>query len=127
MSETNETILRKPKTAAPMVLGVLGFMLSLPSTLCASMCAGLVSAATEGELAAGWYVPAVLLGGPLVNMIASFFCKQPASRAVGIVIILISLVFMLVSLVTGALLNIASAILFFVGGSLCIANASRPE
>lgn len=125
MSETNETILRKPKTAAPMVLGVLGFMLSLPSTLCASIFAGFLSVTTEGALDAT-YVPVVLFGGPLVNMIASFFCKLPVSRAVGIVIILISLVFMLVSLITGALLNIASAILFFVGGSLCIANASRP-
>lgn len=123
MSE--EVIVRKPKTGAPIVLGIIAFVLSLPSTLCASMCAGLLSAATNGEVNAGWF-PAVLFGGPLVCMVASFFCKKPSSKGVGILVILISLVFMIVSVIAGAWLNIVSSILFFIGGALCIANASRP-
>ena len=123
---TTEIVIRKPKTAAPMVLGVIAFVLSLPSTVCASICSGVLSAASNGEVDTT-FGPAILFGGPLVNMIASFFCKKQCSKGLGVLIILISLLFMVVSVLLGALMNIVSAVLFFVGGSLCIANASRPE
>lgn len=123
---SGETIMRKPKTGVPMVLGVIAFVLSLPSSLCASMCAGVISAASDGAVSVGWF-PAVVFGGPLVCMIASFFCKKPSSKGIGIFIILVALFFMVVSVLIGAFLNIVSAILFFIGGALCIANASRPE
>lgn len=125
-NKSTEVVIRKPKTAAPMVLGVIAFVLSLPSTLCASICSGVISAATNGEVDTS-FGPAIMFGGPLVNMIASFFCKNKSSKGIGILIILISLLFMVISVLCGVLMNIASAIMFFIAGSFCIANASRPD
>ena len=109
-----------------MVLGVIAFVLSLPGVLCASMCAGVLSGMTNGQVNQAWYLVAVLIGVPLINMIACFRCKSKSSRGAGILIILTSVVFMIVGVISGVFIDFIPAVLFFIAGALCISNTSRP-
>ena len=88
MSETNPQIvvIRKPKTGAPMVLGTIAFVLSIPGILCATVCSAVVTAATEGRSSTSWLVWFLVIAA-LVNLTSCFKCKGPNSKSAGKLII----------------------------------------
>lgn len=119
-------IMRKPKTGAPMVLGTIAFVLSLPGILCATACSAVVSTVSEGRGSLSWLVW-ILTIVAIVNLVACFRCKSPKSKSAGVLIILTSVPFMILSIIIGVVFNIVPSILFFIAGALCVSNASRPE
>ena len=121
MNETSkqQVIMVKPKTAAPMILGVIAFVLSIPGVLCTAVCA---TVATD---ASGSATPFLFLLPPVVGFILSFFCKTKISTLTGIMVLLVGLYETVTSLPAN-LLGIVAGILFIVAGALSISNTKRP-
>lgn len=118
-------VMVKPKTGAPMVLGTIAFILSLPGILCASICSAAVSGVSEGRSNLNGLVW-VLVIVAIVNLIASFRCKSAKSKGAGILIICLSIPFMILGVLLGGPFNFVPAVLYFIAGAYCISNASRP-
>ena len=80
MSEENKqqiVVMVKPKTGAPMVLGTIAFILSLPGILCATACSAICSGLEQSGMKSdvsgfAWLVVCVLMAVALVNFIACF-------------------------------------------------------
>lgn len=125
-------VMVKPKTGAPMVLGTIAFILSLPGILCASacsaICSGLEKSGAKSDVSGfAWFVVWVLIIVALVNLVACFRCKGEKSRQAGILIICTTVPFMILSVLIGIVFDLVPAILFFIAGAYCISNASRPS
>lgn len=118
-------VMVKPKTGAPMVLGTIAFILSLPGILCATICSAAVSGVSEGRSSLSGLVW-VLVVVAIVNLIASFKCKGRNSKGAGILIICLSVPFMILGVLLGGPFNFVPSVLYFISGAYCISNASRP-
>ena len=118
-------VMVKPKTGAPMVLGTVGLIFSIPGILCATVCSAVVATASEGRSSTALGVW-ILVAVAVVNFIASFMCKGPRAKGAGILIICLSVPFLILSVILGGPFNLVPSILFFISGSYCISNASRP-
>ena len=124
-------VMVKPKTGAPMVLGTIAFILSLPGILCASacsaICSGLEKSGANSDVSGfAWFVVWVLIIVALVNLVACFSCKGKKSRQAGIIIICTTVPFMILSVLIGIVFDLVPSVLFFIAGAYCISNASRP-
>ncbi len=124
MSEQQSIVVQKPKTAAPIVLSLIGFILSIPGMFCAGMCAALTADASKGEHGMG--IVYALIVPVIANFILSFFCKGKSSKTTGTIMILLSIVLLIPEVILFSILGIAAAILFLVAGALSISNARRP-
>ncbi len=124
MSEQQVIVVQKSKTATPIVLSLIGFILSIPGMFCAGMCAALVADASKGEHGMGIVYASIV---PVIaNFILSFFCKSKLSKMTGAIMILLSVVLLIPEVIMCSILGIAAAILFLVAGALSISNAKRP-
>lgn len=124
MSEQQVIVIQKPKTAAPIILSLIGFILSIPGMLCAGLCAAIAADASKGEHGMGLVYAAIV---PVIaNFILSFFCKSKSSAVTGGIMILLSILMLIPEVILFSILGIAAAILFLVAGALSIANAKRP-
>ena len=121
MSEQQQVVLVKTKSSAPMLLGVIAFILSIPGTLCNLICAGVVADASGGNTA-----PFLILVPVFANFILCFFCKAKFSAVTGGIMVLLSILASIVNVITFSLLSLIASILFLVAGALSIANAKRP-
>lgn len=124
MSEQQVIVIQKSKTAAPIVLSLIGFILSIPGMICAGMCAAIVADASKGQHGMGLVYATIL---PVIaNFILSFFCKSKSSKTTGLIMILLSIVLLVPEVILFSILGIAAAILFLVAGAISISNATRP-
>ena len=131
-SKPQVVVMRAPKTGAPMVLGTIAFILSLPGMLCATACSAVCSGFEKGGAQTNvsgffWFVAWTLIIVAFANFIACFRCKGPKSRSAGIFIIWTTVPFMILSVLIGIVFDLVPSVLFFIAGSYCISNASRPE
>ena len=120
MSE-QQVVLVKTKTATPMLLGVIAFILAIPGTICNFICAGVVADANGGNTA-----PFLILVPVFANFILCFFCKTKISAITGSIMLLLSILASIVNVITLSILSLIASILFLVAGALSIANAKRP-
>lgn len=125
MSEEKVIVVAKQKTAAPIILGIIAFILAIPGMLCSTFCAALVSEASHGEHGSG--IVWLMVVPTLVNFVLCFFCKSGKSKTTGLVMVLLSVLMLLIAVLLISLFGIAVAILFMVAGGLSISNAKRPN
>ena len=124
MSEQQVIVIKAPKTAAPIVLSLIGVILSIPGMICASMCAAIVADVSKGKHGMGLVYATVF---PVIaNFILSFFCKSKSSKVTGLIMVLLSIALLVPEVILFSILGIAAGILFLVAGAISIANANRP-
>lgn len=122
MSEQQVVVIKKTKTAAPILLGIIAFILSIPGTLCNLICAGIAADASGGSMK-----PFLILVPVFANFIFSFFCKAKCSSVTGLLMIMLSVMSGIVNVIMFSILSLIASILFLVAGALSIANAKRPN
>jgi predicted membrane protein len=111
------------KSNAPIILGVIGFILYIPGMFCLGACSAVVNAATEGA-SGNLGMPIVIAW--LLCFVLSFFGKAKCSKATGIVMILASILLVLFALITlNLLFGLSSAICYLIAGIMSCLNASR--
>ena len=126
MSEENNQnviIVQQRKTAAPIILAIIAFVLWLPSLLCNAVCAAVVSEANKGS-GGGWVMlPSIM---SFACFVLCFMCKSKNSAKTGGVIIALGVLIMIFNVILFNLLALISAILYIVAGAYSISNAKRP-
>jgi len=122
MSEQQVITIQKTKTAVPMLLGAIAFILSIPGTICNLICAGVAAEASGGSM-----MPFLILVPVFANFILSFFCKAKCSKVTGQLMIILSVLSSIVNVITLSILSLIASILFLVAGALSVANAKRPN
>lgn len=142
MSNTNENkpttvVVQSGKSGAPLICGIIGFVLGIPAILCATVCAAICAGATAsasqasgGSGAEGLSFVLPLLGFIatwIVGFVLSFFAKGPKSKKTGAITIVAGVAMMVFAIVFGGFLGIASGILYVISGGIAISNASKPN
>lgn len=126
MSEENNEkviVIQQRKTSAPIIMGIIAFVLWLPSLLCNAVCATMVSEANKGS-GGGWVMlPSIM---SVACFVLCFFCKSKRSAKTGGIMIALAVLVMIFNVVLFNLLGLASAILYIVAGAYSISNAKRP-
>ena len=105
---------------APIVLGVVGGGLGLPASLCSGMCAAVAEGMTEAE--ASGMIEFYLYGTAIISIaliiLACFSKKAPV--AVGILMLVATLLGGILFVVTVNILGIIAMILTLIGAVLCL-------
>lgn len=157
MNEKNvqKIISVKTKSSTPVITGAIGFMLGVPSVLCATICAGACAAAAaasdavvaaaadpslanDTDVAAASTAAAATAGAlslPLLAFIVSwilgfilcFFGKSNHSKLTGLLTILCGVAMGIPMAITFNIFGLSAAILYVISGGSAIANASKPE
>ena len=105
-------------SVAPTVLGVVSGVLGLPSAYCSGMCAGLVDAVAESSGLMEFYMYGTIALSLYILVISCFSRKAPI--AVGVLMLIASLIALILYVVTANLLGIIAVILSVIGGILSI-------
>lgn len=106
---------------APIILGVLGGAIGLPSALCSSMCSSAVGAMESAESASelgSFYLGGILIGSIIAIVFSCFSRKSP--KLAGVMLILATLIIGILSTATFNMLGIIAAILTLIGGILAL-------
>ncbi len=119
---------QKPISNAPMILGIIGGVIGLPSAVCSGACAAGISSVADNTTAeqasqAGDAFMWISLIAALLGLVAAFLYKKKPGMW-GAIMLLAGLV----SLVGLASLNMAAlipAILFIVGGAMALSQRGR--
>lgn len=125
MSEENKQVIvvQLRKTAAPIIMAIIAFVLWIPSLLCSSFCAAVVSDMNKGS-GGGWVMlPSIIA---FACFVLCFFCKTRFSAKTGVIIILLAILIMIYNVLLLNLLALISSILYVIAGAYSIANAKRP-
>jgi len=126
MSEENSEkviVIQQRKTSSPIIMGIIAFVLWLPSLLCNAVCAAVVSEANKGS-GGGWVMlPSIM---SVTCFILCFFCKSTRSAKTGGIMITLAVLMMILNVILFNLLALISAILYIVAGAYSISNAKRP-
>ena len=126
MSEENNQnviIVQQRKTAAPIILAIIAFVLWIPSLLCNAVCAAVVSDANNGSGGVWVMLPSIM---SITCFALCFGCKSKNSAKTGGIIIALAVLIMIFNVVLFNLLALISAILYIVAGAYSISNAKRP-
>ncbi|SHJ99381.1 zinc-ribbon domain-containing protein [Hespellia stercorisuis] len=105
---------------APIILGITGGALGLPSALCSSMCSGMVGAMDSAESAnelGSFYLVGMLIGSVIAIVFACYSRKAP--KTAGIMLIVATIMIGGLSVFSFNLLGIISAILTLIAGIIC--------
>lgn len=116
-SEVNKKM--RGTSNAPMVLGIVGGALGIPSALCSGMCASMIGSMESEELAGelgSFYLIGILAGAIISIVFACQSRKNP--KMAGIMLIIATIIMGLLSAVTYNLLGIVSAILTLIAAIL---------
>lgn len=104
----------------PMILGIIGFVSSIPGILCTGMCAGL--AETGGAQGAGTTFLYLSLLPSIVGFIFSFMANSKAKLA-GIVLIVCSILLLITTVVTfNWFFGLITTACYLIAGILSIKN-----
>lgn len=117
------------KSNAPLILGIIAAVLTLPAVLCTAICAGVASSGpTRGDMGlansmgrALW----VVVICALVCFVCSFLGKTKNSAIYGTVQIISALILTLVSLISFNLFSLAGAVCYLIGGIISCLNMKR--
>ena len=131
-----EIVSAKHKTNATWILGIVGFVCSIPHALCFLVCAAAAGTAeamagdakgADETLAAGAALFHLGLLAALVCFIALFFGKKDGKLPViaGGITIAGSAFLLICSFISFSLFGIASAVCYLIGGIFCIINSKR--
>jgi hypothetical protein len=116
--------MKKGTSIVPMIMGIIGGVLSLPSAICSGACAaGLSSLGTDtsSAVATGNTFMGIGIVGGLLGLIGGIMGKSlpiPAGVIMLVSVILVSVM----AIPTMNILGIISAILLLIGAALCFAQ-----
>ena len=123
----------KKKSNAPWILGVIGFILSIPNAICTLFCGAVaaVAEAQNGEAAAGGFANFIagnfwlIVLASIVSFIMLFFGKKSGKAPVvcGWIAIACAAYICLCSVVVFSLFGLAAAICFLIGGICSLKNS----
>lgn len=128
-TKTGET----KKSDAPMILGIFGFIFSIPGTLCSGACAGCASlgmvGARNGSDFAGastvfflFLLPAVV---SITAFIFSFMTKKNPKKA-GVILIVCSIILLIISVVSfNWFFGLITTGCYLIAGVLSVKSANR--
>lgn len=126
-----KTVIIQQKSNAPLICGVIGFILGIPAILCgavcSSICSGLASevgsqSSTTGNL---WLPFVVFFLSWIAGFVLSFFAKGKSSKRTGAFTILSGVIVMITGLLLGGFITIATGILYIISGGIAISNYSK--
>lgn len=115
----SESKKKRGTSNAPMVLGIVGGALGIPSALCSGMCASMIGSVESAELAGelgSFYLIGILLGSIIAIVFSCQSRKNP--KLAGIMLIVATGIIGILSLVTYNLLGIIAAILTLIAAIL---------
>lgn len=110
---------------APLILGIIGAVVSLPNLVCASVCGAIAGAATGGE--SGAAIGAWLGVVPIVlGFIAAFFGKSKPTFC-GISMLICALISFITVILTGfvSIFGWAAFILFLIAGIIAFTQTKE--
>jgi|GEM_PF-3581417 len=131
----NETKMGGAKDSnAPMILGIFGFIFSIPQAMCAGACAGCATlgmlGAQNGSEAAGASTVFMVFILPALASITAFifsFKTKNSPKKAGIVLIICSIVLLIISFSNPFTLffGLIASALYLIAGVLSVKNASK--
>ena len=116
--------MKKGTSIVPLIMGIIGGVLSLPSAICSGACAaGLSSLAadTESAVSAGSTFMGLGIVGGLLGLVGGIMGK-PLPIPAGIIMLISVVLVAVMAIPTMNILGIISAILLLVGAALCFAQ-----
>jgi hypothetical protein len=116
--------MKKGTSIVPMIMGIIGGVLSVPSAICSGACAaGLSSLAADSATAAdaGSTFMGLGIAGGLLGLIGGIMGK-PLPVPAGIVMLISVVLVAIMAIPTLNVLGIISAILILIGAALCFAQ-----
>jgi uncharacterized membrane protein len=132
MSEQNTQtiVVKQTKSLAPLICGVIGFIVGIPAILCATICAAACAAGKAAmensdtiSLPASFWIFVLCW---LAGFVLCFFAKSEKSKLTGALTLAAGVIIAIAMVLVANLFGIAAGILYIVSGFLAIANASRP-
>lgn len=130
---------KRGTSAVPLIMGIIGSVISIPSALCAGLCAGVTSSVGSGYLQASmdnnmeamealggnvaqdmWLPIFLALSAGIIGLIGGILGKRMPNIA-GI-LMLIATVLSAISAVYANLIGVLVAILFLIGTAFCFAQ-----
>lgn len=114
----------KKKSNAPWILGVTGFVISIPSVLCALLCSA-AAAGASGSTSVG-ILPLLPTFVSLICFILSFYGKSKHSKATGVIMLLLSAILVVLGIVFFSIWSLGAAGCYFAASFCSILNANRP-
>ncbi|GMO18876.1 MAG: hypothetical protein Pg6A_05540 [Termitinemataceae bacterium] len=116
--------MKKGTSMVPLIMGIIGGVLSVPSAICGGACAAGVGALAGDEKlasdAAGIFVGLGIAGG-LLGLIGGIMGK-PLPVPAGIVMLISVILVSIMAIPTINILGIIAAILILIGAALCFAQ-----
>ncbi|MDR2965854.1 MAG: hypothetical protein LBU88_08770 [Treponema sp.] len=116
--------MKKGTSIVPMIMGIIGGVLSLPSAICSGACAaGLSSLATDTDsaVAAGNVFMGLGIVGGLLGLIGGIMGK-PLPIPAGLIMLVSVVLVSIMAIPTVNFLGIICAILLLIGAALCFAQ-----
>jgi hypothetical protein len=116
--------MKKGTSIVPMIMGIIGGVLSLPSAVCSGACAaGLSSLATDtnSAVAAGNAFMGLGIVGGLLGLIGGIMGK-PLPIPAGVIMLVSVILVAIMAIPTLNILGIIAAILLLIGAAFCFAQ-----
>ena len=136
--EQQTIVVKQQKSIAPIILGVVGFILNVPGVVCAAACAGagkgidrfanslLEASGEKASQGGGFSFNLLMIVCWLLCFVLLFFGKSKMSKATGVLTIIASVFMVIFAFCSGNwFFGLAAAICYLIGGILSCANASR--
>ena len=133
MDNVNVEAAPSKKSSAGLVLGIIGFCLGLPQSICLLACtvlAGAAAGATGDEEAAGAGVLFLLafileLVGSIMGFAACFSTKKAEkAKSAGTLMIVSGAMIIIAGLIGSGFIGIICGVLFLIGGIVSMKNAN---
>lgn len=115
----------KEKSNAPLILGIVGGCLYMPSAICSGMCASMVDSVADspsGELSS-FYVTGLLIPA-IMSIVFACVCKKN-SKLSGIMLLIAAAIGGILSTCSFNLLGIVSTVLVLISGILCLTEKNK--
>jgi hypothetical protein len=117
--------MKKGTSVVPMIMGIIGGVLSLPSAICSGACVSGLSSWTGNTdsvlAAAGNALMGIGIVGGILGLIGGIMGK-PLPIPAGIIMLISVVLVSIMSISTLNFLGIISAILLLIGAALCFAQ-----
>lgn len=123
--EVKDCIPAEYQSSAPLVLGVVGFALSLPNIICNVMCTVLAGSA-QVNAAMIWYcVPVVLAVGCLMASCKIMRVPVKKAKTLSILMIIYACIYIVLCLVNFSILGLIGGVLYVISGAIGLGAASK--
>lgn len=103
---------------APIILGIVGGALGIPSALCSGMCASMVGSTVEESNELGsFYLYGILIAAVIAIIFACVSRKNP--KLAGVMLVVATLIMGILTVASFNLLGIISTVLVLIAGIIC--------